>query len=86
MHCTTIVHKHQNLVGQHFNNGVCIKDLTLHPIEQIQGNGKASIEKFRKLRERYCMKELRTIYPYGLNARCDGLDWTRKVHVSLTLP
>ena len=29
MHRTTIFHKHQNLVGQHFNNGICsIEDLT----------------------------------------------------------
>ena len=24
------------------------------------------------------MKELRTIYPYGLNDRCNGTDWTSK--------
>ena len=85
MHRTTIVHKHQNLVGQNFNNVCSIEDLTVHPIEQIQGDGKnPSIEKFRKLRERYWMKELRTIYPYGLNDRCDGLDWTRKDTTHIT--
>ena len=45
MHRTTIIHKHQNLVGQHFNNGVCsIDDLTVHPIEQINGDGRNPME------------------------------------------
>ena len=55
------------------------EDLCVQPIEQIDGDGRhPNVEKFRKLRESYWMKELPTIFPYGLNDRCGGLDWTKK--------
>jgi len=31
--------------------------------------------KQRKLREAFWIRELRTVYPYGLNDRCNGQDW-----------
>ena len=75
-HRSVIFHKHNGLVAQHFNNGNCsIEDLCVQPIEQINGDGRdPKIKSFRKFRESHWMKELRTIFPYGLNDRCNGLD------------
>lgn len=67
------------LVAQHFNGKCNIEHLCVQPIEQIYGDGRTDdIKKFRLLRERHWMKELRTVFPYGLNDRCDGIDWTKK--------
>src|SRR5205809_4224974 len=29
--------------------------------------------------ESFWIKELRTVYPYGLNDRCNGIDWSNKI-------
>ena len=42
------------------------------------------ITKQRRLREKFWMKELRTIFPYGLNDRCDGMDWIKKEATNIT--
>lgn len=48
----------------HFNNGICnVEHLKFTILEQVLDATQ------RKQRELYWMKELRTVYPYGLNAR-----------------
>ena len=85
-HRSTIFHKENGLIAQHFNNGKCsIEDLCVQPIEQIYGDGRdPKVVKLRKLRELYWMKELRTVFPYGLNDRCNGVDWTKKDLTDIT--
>ena len=65
---------------EHFTTGVC-KDATFSVtiIEKLKGSGRdtfGSIVKeeteFRRVRERWWMSELRTIYPYGLNIRYES--------------
>jgi hypothetical protein len=64
------------LVCEHFNgNGGCdISHMTVQPIEQILGEGKEMKAK-RLERECFWIKELRTLYPYGLNDRLDNRNW-----------
>jgi hypothetical protein len=67
------------LLASHFNGPCTLKDFSVQPIESIGGNGRDEKSlKFRKLRESFWMKELRTVYPYGLNDRCNGQDWSNK--------
>ena len=63
----------------HFNSTCSLKDFSVQPIEIISGDGRSEKStKQRKLREAYWIKELRTIYPYGLNDRCNGQDWSNR--------
>lgn len=78
-HRSNINHKFHSLVANHFNGPCSLHDLLVQPIEQISGDGHDEIiTKHRKLRESFWMKELRTVYPYGLNDRCSGKDWHKK--------
>jgi len=86
-HRTSIINKHAGLVAQHFNNGSCsIEDVCVQPIEQITGDGRdPDIGKARKFREAYWMKELRTVFPYGLNDRCNGSIGLKRILQKLPL-
>src|ERR1044071_9860586 len=65
------------LLASHFNGPCTLKDFSVQPIECIGGNGRdGKSQKHRKLRELFWIKELRTVYPYGLNDRCSGQDWS----------
>src|SRR5580704_10857751 len=58
----------ETLVAMHFNGACSLEHLSVQPIEIISGNGRGERPiKQRKLREAFWMKELRTVYPYGLN-------------------
>ena len=59
----------------HVNGACSLEHLSVQHIEIISGNGREERPtKQRKLREAF-LKELRTVYPYGLNDRCNGQDW-----------
>ena len=65
----------ETLVAMHFNGACSLEHLSVQPIEIISGNGRDERPtKQRKLREAFWIKELRTVYPYGLNDRCNGQD------------
>ena len=67
------------LLVDHFNYGLCKgKNFKVQIIETIQkpgkySNGKMNVETagLRRNREKFWMKELRTVFPYGLNNKCD---------------
>lgn len=62
--------KHTNThVHTHFTKTCKPHHFKAQPIEYINDDLKGSTT-LRKYREDYWMKELRTIYPYGLNERC----------------
>ena len=70
---------------KHFNDECSIADFSVQPIEKISGDGKKDgVAKHRKLREAFWMKELKTVYPYGLNDRCNGFDWSNKSDEDIT--
>src|ERR1700734_1335794 len=57
----------------------------LFNLEIISGNGRDQTPtKQRKLREAFWIKELRTVYPYGLNDRCNGQDWFNRNEDDIT--
>lgn len=66
-------------LSNHFNFGVC-KDssYTVQILEKLKGTGRTArgaidpkITSLRKSRENYWIMKLRTVYPYGLNDRCE---------------
>jgi len=62
--------KHTNThVHAHFTNTCKPQHFKAQPIEYINEDIEGSTA-IRRYREDYWMKELRTIYPYGLNERC----------------
>ena len=70
---------------RHFNNGICnINDLRIQPIEYINDNVHNS-DSLRRHREDYWMKELKTIYPYGLNERSKNGDATKNIKMCIIL-
>src|SRR3954466_15192119 len=61
------------LLSNHFNGACKIEHFRAQPIEKGNGDDNLKLlssKKFRLEREAYWMKELRTIFPYGLNERC----------------
>ena len=38
----------------------------------------------RKIREDFWIRELRTVYPYGLNSRLDSMDYNRRTNVEIS--
>ena len=73
MHIVNLLSKKSSLVVNHFNNTCSLDHLSVQPIEIIGGDGRSEKSaKQRKLRETFWIKELRTVYPYGLNDRCNG--------------
>ena len=63
---------------KYFNSSCTIQHFGVQPIEQISDQGQANdISKQRKLRKQFWMKELSTVFPFGLNNRCQGQDWTK---------
>jgi hypothetical protein len=78
-HRQSIKDKKDTVVAMHFNSTCTLKDFSVQPIEIISGDGRTEKStKQRKLREAFWIKELRTIYPYGLNDRCNGQDWSNR--------
>jgi len=78
-HRQSIKDKKETLVAMHFNGACSLDHFSVQPIELISGDGRnEKSTKQRKLRESYWIKELRTIYPYGLIDRCHGQDWHNK--------
>ena len=78
-HRQSIKDKKDTLVATHFNNACSLDHFSVQPIESISGDGRnEKSAKQRKLRETFWIKELRTVYPYGLNDRCNGQDWSNK--------
>ena len=67
------------LLSLHFSEGDCKgKDFDVQIVEKIAGNGRLGngginedIRKFREHREEYWIKELQTVFPYGLNNRLE---------------
>ena len=75
-HRSTINEKKNILIAQHFNSECTYTDISVQPIEVLEGNGyDEKISSLRKAREEYWIRELCTVYPYGLNDRCNGIDW-----------
>jgi hypothetical protein len=78
-HRQSIKDNKDTLVAMHFNSTCSLDHFSVQPIEIISGNGRnEKSAKQRKLREAFWIKELRTIYPYGLNDRCNGQDWSNR--------
>ena len=63
--------KSSNLIYEHshHDNRNVLDDYQIQPIEKLADG--TSDEK-RKRREEWWMKELKTLYPYGLNDRCNS--------------
>ena len=73
-HRSSSKHGKPSLIYQHFHlydNGtrtrILFDDFDIQPIEALEQNSTASE---RLNREAWWMKELRTLYPYGLNDKC----------------
>ena len=78
-HRSNIGSKASTLLYNHFNGLCTIEHFRAQPIETCPSKDlKSSTSKFLLDREAYWMKELRTIFPYGLNDRCKGKDFTKK--------
>ena len=68
-------HGHCKILSDHFSKGICSgSSYKMQIIEKLEDNGRterwaldARERTYRKSRETYWMKELRTVYPYGLN-------------------
>ncbi len=67
-----------SLLVDHLNGPCKDNGFEVNIIEKIPGNGRDADGKIdnntthkRRLREAYWMKELRTVYPFGLNNRCE---------------
>ena len=67
------------VLRDHFTTGLCNKksfkvqiiETIKQPGQYSNGNMNKETAGLRKDREKYWMKELRTVYPYGLNNRCE---------------
>ncbi len=67
------------VLSRHFSEGDCKgKEFDVQIVEKIAGNGRLGngginedIRKFREHREEYWIKELQTVFPYGLNNRLE---------------
>ena len=55
--------------------GCCLDDMTIQPLEYVGAGDKRT----RVIREDYWIKELRTMYPYGLNERHEDGDATKNI-------
>jgi hypothetical protein len=73
-HRSNIISKAEILIYQHFNGPCTMNHFFAQPIEKIIGDGLKTTQ-LRKKRETFWIKELRTMFPYGLNDRCVGKDW-----------
>ena len=65
----------QQYVHRHFIKDHSFNDFMVQPIEQVNYNGvidKYERKNIRLIREDFWMRELRTIYPYGLNVEVRG--------------
>ena len=67
------IHTGCPLIHEHFTQGPCTNaDYTCHIIEKISDNGSEAEQlEERRRREMFWIKELRTVYPFGLNSRAD---------------
>ena len=65
------------LIAKHFSgeDNCNITHFTVKPIELIQNESNT----YRKERESFWIKELRTVVPYGLNNNLDGYNWNNNV-------
>ena len=68
------------IIHEHFTEGQCKgQEYWCHIIEKIPDTGTEKQQKDkRKTREGFWIRELRTIYPYGLNSRLDNMDHNRR--------
>jgi len=85
-HRTAIINQNHSHISQHFNSTCNLSDLIVQPIEIIPGDGHSpEIATLRKSRETFWMKQLRTVYPFGLNDQCGGINWTNKTSSHVTM-
>ena len=80
------VNKSSILLSNHFNSPCTLEHFRAQPIEKgIDNSKEISSKKFRQNRETYWMKELRTVYPFGLNDQCVEINWTNKNSENVTM-
>ena len=76
MNCYTWSEKYYSHGTFPRGSGCCINHCIVQPIEKIDDSGTNKDQKRRRLeREAFWIKELRTLTPYGLNARLDSKNW-----------
>ena len=77
---------------EHFTSGVCNDaGFSVHIIQKLVGDGRINrpngkrmrdvdgdVTKIRRKIETEWMIELRTVFPYGCNNRCNGKDWSNR--------
>ena len=68
------------IIHEHFTIGQCKgQEYWCHIIEKISDTGTEKQQRDkRKVREGFWIRELRTVYPYGLNSRLDNVDHRRQ--------
>ena len=68
------IHTGCPIIHEHFTEGLCAGvGYTCQIIEKIPDNGsEQELQNLRRQKEFYWIKELRTIYPFGLNSRLDA--------------
>ena len=68
------------IIHEHFTIGQCKgQEYWCHIIEKISDAGTDKQQRDRrKMREDFWIRELRTVYPYGLNSRLDNTDHRRQ--------
>ena len=74
------------IIHEHFTEGKCKgEEYWCHIIEKMPDTGTDKQQKDkRKVREDFWIRELRTVYPYGLNSRLDSMDYNRRTNVEIS--
>ena len=84
-HRSSILGKGCKLLSEHLSTAPCTDHgFSVQILQYLPGNGRLGIEEdLAQTRQRVCVEEewmvkLRTVYPYGLNDKCNGMMWTEK--------